>query len=58
MSHLFDPSTLFALAVVAESAGIAIAVAVGLWSRNPARRKTALKMIRAIRRSGGSDEGE
>jgi hypothetical protein len=51
MSHLLDPFTLFALAIAAEGVGIAVAVAAGLWSRDPARRETALKLIRAIRRS-------
>jgi hypothetical protein len=56
MSHLLDPFTLLALAVAAEGAGVAVAVAVGLWSRDPARRRAALTMIRAIRRS--EDPGE
>ncbi|GIE87070.1 hypothetical protein [Actinoplanes regularis] len=58
MSHLFDPIILLALGALVEGAGITLAVAVGLWSRNPARRETALRLIRAIRRAEDSGERE
>lgn len=57
MSYLLDPLTLAALAaVVAETAVIAVLVAAGLWSRDPARRETALRLIRAIRGSGDAED--
>lgn len=51
----FDPMTYIALVALAEGAGFVLTVAVGLWTRDPERRETALAIIRAIRGSGKDD---
>lgn len=56
MSQLIDPLTLFALAYLAESAAVALAVGIGLWSRSPSRRVAAQRLIRALRRRPGSPD--
>jgi hypothetical protein len=53
MFEVPDPITILVLARLVEDAAIAVATGVSLWSRDPGRRDTALRLVTTIRRRGG-----